>query len=137
MYFFAEGPEAGDGPPTGFQMLSKLLPNATFVNDCNASDTLFHFGHADMVISLGSSFSLLTPLLSPKPVVFSTPPKEGNHIDFYDTSDTVQLDAAGNVAGRTLDEVRALIIDKCDVYCDFHLHVPPRDKRGSSARSIT
>jgi hypothetical protein len=65
-----------------------------------------------MVVSLGSSFSLLTPLISAKPVIVSPPAKEGAAIDFYDTSENIKLDRSGRLLELSLDEARAMVIDR-------------------------
>ena len=111
IFFFSESQVSGDRPPIGFEFLADMPLDVRFINHLNASETLVHFANADMLVNLGSSFSLLTPLLSSRPVILATSAKEGADIDFYETSETIKLDDDGTLLNRSLDEVRSIIID--------------------------
>ena len=82
---------------------------------------------------LGSSFPLITELLSPKPIMIATPPKESADCHFYDTFDTFKTNNSGHMVGKSLSEARASIVDRYEI---FHLRRVPETLHSTEHEAI-
>lgn len=108
-YFFSEDSGSGTGPPTGFPFLKALFTDSYFVNTMGVEPTLYHFANADLLIATGSSFPLIASVISPKPIVIVSTPKEGRFYRVYELPDHVLLDAEGQLLSTSLSQLQASI----------------------------
>lgn len=115
------------GPPSGFEHVPALLAggplnaSVSFLNDLTVRDSVEHMVQADMLVTVGSGFTLPAAVVAWKPVVLYAQYKMGRR-PLYDTQDWVWLSPDGElIRPQSIASLRsqihwqhALVHEVCD-----------------------
>ena len=138
-HFYANSPHNASSdfsePPPSFEFLAEIFVNrdaapdgklppqrVSFMNDVDLKTTVYHQMNADMVVTTGSSFALVAPTLSSKPVVLFARMKEGSHFPVYLRPDYALVENDGRILRPTLSELQAHVMMR---YAEVHDKLVP------------
>ena len=137
-YFYANSPNTTSAdfsaPTPRFEFLSEIFTNRdaadgdllpqriSFMNNVDMKTTVYHQMNADMIVTTGSSFALVAPTLSTKPVVLFSRMKEGSHFPVYLRPDYALVENDGRILKPTMSELQAQVIMR---YAEVHHKLVP------------
>ncbi len=114
---FGARKNATSGEGGGFQ-----TQRASFYTDMDLKTTVYNQMNADMVVTTGSSFAIVAPTLSTKPVVIFTKSKEGGHFPVYLRPDYAIMEDDGTITKPTVSELQAHVVMR---YAEIHHKLVP------------
>ncbi len=137
-HFYANSPNTTSPdfrkPAPSFEFLTDIFMNrdaadgklppqrVSFMNDVDMKTTVYHQMNADMIVTTGSSFALVAPTLSTKPVVLFSRMKEGSHFPVYLRPDYALVETDGRILRPTKSELQAHMMMR---YAEVHDKLVP------------
>ena len=129
-HFYANSPKTDfSEPPPSFKFLKEIFGNreatdnnalpqrVSFMNNVDVKTTLYHQMNADMIVTTGSSFALVAPTMSAKPIVLFSRPKEGQFYPVYLRPDYALVENDGHIFKPTISELQAHVVTR---YAEVH-----------------